>query len=290
MELAAALIVLGHVCGVVVLGWLYFRRYQVARPPIGIFNLADVAIVLCGVVVVPVAYLTLPLWLVGGLLAIGALGALSAVLEPIVRSRGARWATLCAVAVTELWLAAGDAAAGSPLPTINNVVVGLVALGIANLWAQSGLRARDAALLGAALAVYDVVATSWLPLMGDLFSRVAALPFAPLVSWPISDDAAVGIGLGDLLVATLFPLVMRKAYGRAAGLTALGLGIGGIVVAFLVTGWAALAIFPVMVVLGPLMVVQYGIWGWQRGPERTTWHYLQDEPLEARPVRPACAL
>lgn len=29
------------------------------------------------------------------------------------------------------------------------------------------------------------------------------------------------LGLGDLMLATLFPLVMRKAFGRAAGATAL---------------------------------------------------------------------
>ena len=36
--------------------------------------------------------------------------------------------------------------------------------------------------------------------------------------------------------------------------------------------------FPVMVVLGPLMVVQYAFWRWKRGAERTTRQYLQAEP------------
>jgi len=34
------------------------------------------------------------------------------------------------------------------------------------------------------------------------------------------------------------------------------------------------ATFPVMVVLGPLMVLQYGYYRRQRGLERTTWQYL----------------
>ena len=31
----------------------------------------------------------------------------------------------------------------------------------------------------------------------------------------------MGIGIGDLLLAALFPLVMRKAFGRPAGVVAL---------------------------------------------------------------------
>ena len=39
-----------------------------------------------------------------------------------------------------------------------------------------------------------------------------------------------------------------------------------------------------MVVLGPLMVLQYGYWRLRRGRERTTWAYLQSEPLSRRQV------
>ena len=67
-------------------------------------------------------------------------------------------------------------------------------VGIANLWAQSGMRARDAAILGGALTLYDLVATSYLPLMGELFERVAELPFAPIVGWTAGLD---GSGLGS---------------------------------------------------------------------------------------------
>ena len=36
-------------------------------------------------------------------------------------------------------------------------------------------------------------------------------------------------GLGDVLLATVFPLVMRKAYGRLAGLLAMSLALLAIV-------------------------------------------------------------
>jgi hypothetical protein len=39
--------------------------------------------------------------------------------------------------------------------------------------------------------------------------------------------------------------------------------------------------FPVMVVLGPLMVIQYVWWIRRRGTERTTRQYLQAEPRPA---------
>ncbi len=36
----------------------------------------------------------------------------------------------------------------------------------------------------------------------------------------------MGIGIGDLLLAALFPLVMRKAFGRPAGVAALATSLG----------------------------------------------------------------
>jgi hypothetical protein len=36
-------VVLGFSASAVLLGWAYFRTYQLARPSIGVINLADVA-------------------------------------------------------------------------------------------------------------------------------------------------------------------------------------------------------------------------------------------------------
>jgi membrane protein implicated in regulation of membrane protease activity len=79
-----------------------------------------------------------------------------------------------------------------------------------------------------------------------------------------------------VLLATVFPLVMRKAFGRAAGMAAM-------MIALLAIGTTMALplkiVFPAMVVLGPLMVLQYIYWRRQRGQERTTQQYLQEEPL-----------
>ena len=54
----------------------YFRRYAVTRPPIGVFNLWDIAIMIGGIVLVPYLYLLLPIWLVASLLALAILSVL----------------------------------------------------------------------------------------------------------------------------------------------------------------------------------------------------------------------
>jgi hypothetical protein len=112
--------------------------------------------------------------------------------------------------------------------------------------------------------------------MNDLFNQLEGLPFAPLVAWPLPGAQWAAIGLGDLLLATLFPLVMRKAYGRVAGLIALGLAIAAIVgVMLLMLAGLWPVVFPLMIALGPLMLVQYGYWRRRCGVERTMVQYWQ---------------
>ena len=111
--------------------------------------------------------------------------------------------------------------------------------------------------------------------MSDLITRVADLPFAPVVAWPITGGQWWGIGLGDLLMAAVFPLVMRKGFGRAAGVWSMASVIAALTIVLALPIQTA---FPVMVVLGPLMVLQYVYWRRACGPERTTFAYLQVEP------------
>ena len=277
----AVCIVFAHAALAVLLSWGYFRRYAIQRPPIGVFNLWDIAVMMAGIILVPYLYLFLPRWLVGGLLALGLLSIIYFMLEPIIHSRPVIWLIVLLCLGAELgtvWLFGGQSA---PFFAINNILQVLTVVGVTTLWAQSGLKARDAAILGAALLVYDFVFTSVLTFMTDLFNRLAGLPFAPIVAWPVGSEGLwLGIGLGDLLLAAAFPLVMRKAYGRQTGLTAMLVALaalGGLMllsISGLLTGT-----FPVMVLLGPLMILQYFYWRKQRGAERTTWQYLQAEPL-----------
>src|SRR5262245_54929972 len=103
----------------------------------------------------------------------------------------------------------------SVFSAINDVVLLMVSIGVANLWAQSGMKARDVAILSGFLAVYDFIATTTLPLMSELVTRLSDIPFTPLLSWGVG-KSALGIGLGDLLLITVFPLIMYRAFSRRA--------------------------------------------------------------------------
>lgn len=261
------------------LGSLYFRRWQLTRPPVGVFDLGDVAFMLGTVVVLPLLYLALPGWLLVGLMALGALSAVYLAAEPILKSAWACWLLVILITIAEGWAALLADPAGHALVLVNNGVILVAVVGVANLWVQSGMKARDAAILGGALCIYDLLATSMLPLMGDLMARVATLPFGPVVAWPAESGVGALIGMGDLLLATMFPLVMRKAYGRPAGLVAFALSCASIVAPSVFALVVPVDLFPVMTVLGPAMVLQYLWWSRQAGAERTTWQYLQAETI-----------
>jgi hypothetical protein len=228
----------------------------------------------------PLLYLALPSWLVIGLMGLGALSAVYVVCEPVLKSAWACWLVFLLVGIAEGWAALPAGSTGRALMLVNNGVIGIAVIGVANLWAQSGMKARDAAILGGALALYDLVATSTLPLTGDLLTRVATLPFGPVVAW---NDRAGGpatlVGMGDLLLATLFPLVMRKAFGQVAGRVALAVSCGSIAAPAGIALLYPVGMFPVMTVLGPAMVLAYLWWSRRSGPERTSWQYVQAEAL-----------
>lgn len=264
------------------LSWAYFRRYRLARPPIGVFGLGDVVVMIVAIVLIPFLYLALPLWFVAGLLALAMVGILYFTLEPLLRSATATWLVVLLLGGATVWSNLKLGAGSPPFLLANNAVLALSVVGATNLWAQGGMKARDVTVLAGALAIYDLVATSLLPLMGDMVARLASIPFAPLVSWG-SGNQRLMIGLGDLLLMATFALVIRKAFGRPAGIAAMAVNLGTLAAlqAFLVLGDVPM-IVPVMTVLGPLMVAQYAYWFRQRGPEMTTKEYLRAEPISKR--------
>jgi hypothetical protein len=278
--LPSLLVVLGLAAAAIVLSWFYFGRFQITRPPIGVFNLKDIVFMIGGIILVPYLYLVLPIWLVAALLVVSTFSVVYCLWEPVLRSRRLVWTASLALVGADIWASVQFGTISHQFFAVNDLALLLIVVGLTNLWAQSGMKARDAAILGAFLAVYDLTATWLLPLMTDLITRLAALPFSPMMAWMVSDHALwVGIGLGDLLLASVFPLVMRKAFGLGAGVAAMLIALGAIAaILFLPTA----GVFPVMIVLGPLMVLQYAGWLRRRGQERTTWQYRQTEAVIAR--------
>jgi hypothetical protein len=275
-------VVLAFSASAVLLGWAYFRNYQIARPSVGILNLGDVAFMIGVIILIPHLYLALPLWLVAAVFAMAMLSILHFVGKPILGARWATWGVALSLLGADVGTNLHFGARSPAFFLVNNTVLIVAVVGVTSLWAQSGMKARDVAVLGGVLALYDLIATSLLPLMSDLIWRLTSIPFAPVVSWGIGPDRLL-IGLGDLLLATVFPLVMRKAFGRSAGIAAMATNLLTIAatMAFLQLAKVEVAV-PLLTGLGPLIVVQYGYWMRRRGQERTTWRYLQMEPLDSR--------
>lgn len=273
-------VVLGVATSAVLLGWAYFRRYEISRPPIGVLGIGDVAFMIGAIVLIPYLYLAFPLWLVAGIFALGVLSILYFTAEPVIGARLAVWLVVLLLLGADIWTRFGFGAMSTPFLAVNNAILVLAVVGTTNLWAQSGMKARDAAVLGGVLAVYDLIATSLLPITTDLLTRLVGMPLTPLVAWGVGSER-LAIGLGDLLLATVFPLVMRKAFVRSAGIVAIAISLATIatIMALLELGNLNVAL-PVMTALGPLMVLQYGYWIRRLGRERTTWQYLQAEPFQ----------
>lgn len=270
------------------LGWGYFRRYRMPRAPIGVMTLGDVLVLLAGTVFLPLLYLVMPAWLVAAVLALGTYGIVQMLLEPVVPAPILSWLVAGSLVGANVFLATRGDSANLAYLAVNDLTLILIVVGATNLWAQSGLRARDLAVLAAALTAYDLIATALLPLTVELITRLATLPFTPLMAWPIGDGAWLGLGLGDLLLAALGPLVLRKAFGKTAGLVALVIAVASIGVVLTLPLFGLLrGAFPVMVVLGPLLVGQYVFWLRHKGVERSTAAYraaeAHPEPRTAAP-------
>src|SRR5215204_3314808 len=122
----AILVILGCAVGAVVLSWIYFRRYEVTRPPIGVFNLRDIAFMITFIILVPYLYLALPLPLVAGLLLLGTGSVLYLVAEPVVRVRPVRWALTLGLLAADLGAAWAWGTASAAYLAVNNLVMVLM--------------------------------------------------------------------------------------------------------------------------------------------------------------------
>ena len=270
-----------------VAAWIYFRRFELMRPPIGVFDWHDVVFMLAAIVVVPVAYLALPRVVVGTVLCLLALNIFYFGLEPVLRLRPLIWIGAVGLVATDVVVSLTVHAGASWVLAVNDLELVVLAVFVTNMLVQSGMRARDLAFVVSGLAVYDVIATTFLGLMGDLLRRLATLPFAPLVAWR-EGGQWLAVGLGDLLMVVLAPLVLRKAFGRTAGIVSAVTSVAAVagMLAALRLGWYSRPM-PAMVVLGPLLLPQYAWWRLRCGPERRTWEYLEIEAPGRRVTREA---
>jgi hypothetical protein len=255
---------------------LFFRRSRVDVPPIGVFGLDDAIAIGVFVTVMPFVYLALPYWLVVSLFALGGASVLQLAFSAML-PRPAVWSLVAALTAAEFAALARFGSGSDIFLTLNDCVLIVIVAGLANLWAQSGMRVRDAVVLGGGVAVYDYLATLKHSLTIDLMDRLAGVAFAPRLAFSVHGATTLSVGLGDLLFASVFPLLLRRAYGRRAAIVSALTGFAALAAMTAVAAAGLAPVLPAMVVLWPLMLIQYAWWR-RQGPERTTWAYLAAEP------------
>ena len=281
-------VALGLLVAAVAVSAAYLRRYQVERPPVGVYTFGDIVVMSAAIVAVPVLYLHVPPAAVSTAFGLVTLIVVRVLLQPIVGGPRATLATL-ALLVGDASLSLLHGRAGGWLDAyvvLNDLVLVVAVCAIANLYAQAGMKAAHVAALAAMLGIYDYIATAVLPTTDDLVARLAGHPFSPqiVVGW---GRWQAGVGLGDALLAVVWVLVVGKAYGRAMGGVGAFLTLGSLagIMACFVTGTLSRPV-PAMVLMSPLILAQWGFCRRRYGPERTTreWRMGLPAPTDRPPV------
>jgi hypothetical protein len=266
-------IVLSSLAIALELAILYFLHVRLPRPPVGYYDLRDVMIMMAVVVILPLLYLRLPDAIITALLAAPFLAVVQFSLAPLVPRPFPLLLAVGVVALDIVLSMSGPQTGGRTAFTIvNGALVLIAAIGVSNLYVQNGMHARTVAVFAVALAVYDVVASVLFPTMVEFFFRLQSLPLAPIASWG-EGEATAAIGLGDVIALLLWPLAALKAFGRTPAWVGAILGLSAVTGIFAaMSGSLVDQGLPAMVVLGPLIGLQYAFWR-QRGVERTIADY-----------------
>ena len=195
----------------------YLRLVRMDRPAIGTFNGLDIVVVFGFIVVLPLLYLILPLTPLLVVLGLTLTSALVIGLRPLIGPT-ATWIVVGVVVAANIWMGRtmlGTVVGWQLFWIENDLLVVCAAVTTANLYVQGGMRLRHVAWFGLVLAVYDAVFTFVWPVTNTLAQRFIGYPFDPSVGFRIGIYNAT-IGLGDLLIYSLFVIAALKAYGRRA--------------------------------------------------------------------------
>jgi hypothetical protein len=213
----------------------YFRHVRMERPPVGTFNGRDIGVLLVFISTLPFLYAVLPDWLITCLLVLTFTSSLFIGYKPVVGATRA-WLGIGLLIGLNIWTShhlMGSTAGWQLWWGELSILVGLGAIAVANLYVQGGMKLQYVAWFALALAVYDIIFATILPLTDKLVAGYLAHPLDPLLGMRFGIDN-YGVGLGDLLIYALFLTATYKAYGAHAARLAFGLivVVGGVVTAF----------------------------------------------------------
>jgi hypothetical protein len=164
-----------------------------------------------------------------------------------------------------------------------SLMVGLGVIAVCNLYVQGGMKLRHVAWLSLGLAFYDVLFAAYYPLTGRLLARYITHPLTPVLGMRFG-EVDYAVGLGDLLVYSLFFVASYKAYGaRAAAIAASVIVVmGGFATAFIpflfdLKNANLDTLIPAQSLFGPAAFLTY-LWLKRRyGRERTMAEYLASQ-------------
>ncbi|MGI8523111.1 MAG: hypothetical protein ACR2JG_08505 [Geodermatophilaceae bacterium] len=278
---------------VVCLGALaYLRRVRLERPAIGTFNRRDIVVVFGFIILLPVIYLTFPLWLITCLLILTFAGALAIGYRPLLTPTQL-WLGIGVLLGANLWIGQNmlGTVSGWQLSWIeNDIIVVLAAVAVVNLYVQGGMRLRHVAWFALTLAVYDALFIVVVPVTNTLVQGFLGYPLNPSFGMRLGLYNAT-LGIGDLLIYGLFTIAAFKAYGRQAARIALALvavfgaitpGFAGLIFESLTDARTDL-IVPAQTVFGPIAFIAYLWMRHHYGRERTMEEFLASSDV-VRPV------
>ena len=277
-----------------VLGALwYFRRVRVERPAIGVFNSRDLVVLGSFVVLVPFLYLALPGPVLTATMLLAFGSAIATALRPLLPARPCRVVTLGLLGAQLMVTSLLADRAGGPQAAwlLNTAMVLMAAIGVSNLYVQGGLDLRQITFFALFMGVYDSVFAWVFPITPRLLGVLADEPITAFLSFGVGRLRA-GIGLGDLLIYSLFVTAAYKGFGRRGAVVSIGtVVLFGAVAPSLVAGiWVLLGkpapnIIPAQVIFAPAAFAVAMLLR-RSTRERTTSEWAQ----ATRPARPTDAL
>lgn len=281
------------------LALVYLRNVRLERPAIGVFNRRDLIVLFGFIVGLPLLYLALPLTPLIIALGITFASALSIGLRPLLGPT-LTWIAVGLLIGINIWMTRtilGTVLGWQLFWLENSIIVVLAAVAVSNLYVQGGMSLRHVAWFAVILAVYDATFQFVWPVTTMLAQRFLGWPLDPAVGfrWEVNNAS---IGLGDLLVYSVFVIAVYKGYGPIRARLALLLTVvfGAVIPAvtplvFDVFTDARTDLFvPAQVAFGPIAFWYYRRLRHSCGRERTMAEFLASvdiAPHRSTPSEPA---
>ncbi|MBV9688690.1 MAG: hypothetical protein JO202_03160 [Ktedonobacteraceae bacterium] len=267
---------------------IYFQTVHMERPPIGVFNKEDIAILFMFLLVLPFIYVAIPPLLLTVILVVAFIGLIYTGLRPLMR---ARYALLTAIVLLAANIVVTQTsktgwAMGMQIHwALNDLIIILGAVTISNLYVQGAMRLRHVAWFALLLALYDAFFAWVVPLTPALLIHLENTAIDPAIAFTIG-TFRMSIGLGDLFVFSLFTVAAYKGFSVRGMIASLGLvaifgtllPLGVVLVLTAMTGRANVTV-PAQVFFGPAAFITY-LWLSRHTQERSMrqWYNAHTKP------------